>query len=1479
MNKYELFLKQKNYNNEILKTSKLRKVVVDEEKNIWYFTIELDDFVDADLLFTFTKTIKDYFKHPNINFIDVRFIHLNDKNFEKYALNYFERSLRYIGEIKPSFLALENFEVTFENNQYLIHIDKSSLWIEEYIPEMALVFDDINIKPTIKVLIDEELETLNEKIDERVKTRTDRLKEIRQPKKEVVAERTFRKRSSAEVVPISKIPLDQLGLDKYLNENGTNFFIVEGEIFEINIRAIKNFHLLEMIIADELDAITIKSFIYQPRDLEFAEKLKPGQFIQAEGEAKFDTFSQDVTIITNKYSLIEGAKQETRKDRAKEKRVELHVHTKMSDLDGIADAKDYIERAIHYGHKAIAFTDHNGVYAFPDIYNATKGKDIKPIYGVELDVVNSDEFIVLSGYNEEASLSELTYVVFDIESTGLSATNDSIIEIGAVKIKKGEIIDRFQSFINPEVPLSEFIKNFTGITDEDLMDAKKIDEVLPEFINFIEDAILVAHNASFDINFIKEKAENYGYQVNNDYIDTLNLARYFYYDKIKRFNLKALSKHFKVELENHHRADEDAEATSQIWLKMIYDLKELNIKTNKELLESIKSEESYKHMFPYHVTVLAKNQDGYKDLFKIVSKALTDNYYDGPRTLKSTLDNNRKNILIGSACDKGEVFDTALNGRYEKLVEVIKYYDYIEVQPPSSYQHLIDKMENGYEIITGVITKIIKTAKSLDKIVVATGNAHYLDETDDFYRKIYVRAPITGGGLHPLFGVEDLPKQYYRTTNEMLEEFDFLEENLAKEIVVTNTNLINNQISHVKAFPDELYSLPDDAFVHIGVKSIKVETEKLVYEEARKLYGKNLHPIVKERIEKELDSIIGNKFAPIYYISHLLVKKSLEDGYLVGSRGSVGSSFIATLMNITEVNPLKPHYRCKNGDFTVFNLTNDEIYKYGISEEEKEFQKYFEGVQSGFDLPDQNCPNCNSPLIKDGHDIPFETFLGFKGDKVPDIDLNFSGDYQATAHSYIRELLGEDYSFRAGTISTVADRTAYGYVMNFLDENQIRVRKAQVNRIVNKIKGVKRSTGQHPGGIVVVPRDKTIYDITPIQYPANDTSSSWYTTHFDYHAFEDNLLKLDVLGHDDPTMIKFLMDEVKKNPDDFPFEKATDIPLADKNVLKMFSETNIIGVKEDDILSEVASYGIPEFGTPFTREMLNETKPDSFAGLVKISGLSHGTDVWLKNARDLINGGTEFKKIDFNDIIACRDDIMVQLTEMGLEPLKAFDIMEFVRKGRPSKDLKTWGSYVTEMEKHNVPKWYIWSASQIKYMFPKAHATAYVIMALRIAWFKLYSPLLFYSAFFSTRAVQFDYESMVIGNNAIKNKLRQLEEIPIYQRKVKDNDLIVTLGVALEMVKRGFKFLPVSIEKSEAKKFVIEDDGLRMPFVSVDGLGEQVALGIVEARNEREFSSVEDVLERTRINKTVNILLEEYGAYGKLKEKDEKIMQGLFANL
>lgn len=1479
MNSFQEFLESKNYTNAILKNAILKDVIVTSKDELVIY-IQLSEYIDARLLFTFTKELKAYYHNDHFSKIDIKFLHINKDNFSEVALNYFENTIFYLSDTISQIISFKEYQITFENNTYLVHIDKDSKWISEYFEIIKNTLKDIDIYPEVKYVVDEEIKPVSERVEQQVESKVERLKELKPVAPPVVEKKKINYINKPIEIALADIPVDQFSLHKYQNENGKNNFQVKGEVFSIEVRPIKDFYLVEMIIADSKDAVTVKSWVRKQSDLDFIKSIKKGDLVEVVGEASYDTFAKDIVITTKDIAVIKGSTKNIKKDKAKVKRVELHLHTKMSDMDGIGDVNDYVKRAIEYGHKAIAFTDHNGVYAFPDIYSAIKGKDIKPIYGVEFDLVDHNKFVVIANVKAEKDLVDDTYVVFDLETTGLSVIYDDIIEIGAVKIKGGQVIDKYQSFINPNRRLSEFIKNLTNITDEDLVNARMIDEVLPEFIEFIEDATLVAHNAAFDMKFITENAKKLNFEINNSYVDTLNLARYFYNDKIKTFNLKSLSRYFKVELENHHRADEDANATSKVWLKMLYELRDLGIKSNYDLENAISKEETFKHLFANHATVLVKNQAGYKDLFKLVSYALTKNFYNGPRTIKEELQMHRENLLIGSACSRGEVFDLALNNSEEELIEAIKFYDYIEVQPPSAYSHVMERIdENAYEIVTGTILKIINIAKRLDKTVVATGNVHYLDEDDDVYRKIFVRTPLVGGGIHPLIGAKEMPKQYFRTTDEMLNEFAFLPKDLAYEIVVTNTNKINDEIEYVQAFSKELYSLPNDAFAHIGISDVSEETKRLVYEALEKQYGSQPHQLIKERVEKELKSIIGNKFASIYYISYLLVKKSMEDGYIVGSRGSVGSSLVATLLGITEVNPLKPHYYCKNGHFTAFELSNDEVYQYGMGEHEKNFQSHFKGIQSGYDLKDEVCPVCGDKLAKDGHDIPFETFLGFKGDKVPDIDLNFSGEYQAIAHEYVRELIGSDHSYRAGTISKVADRVAYGYVKGYLDDNNLHFRNAKVNVIIDKILGVKRSTGQHPGGIVVVPKDKSIYDVTPIQYPANDTTSPWYTTHFDYKSFEDNLLKLDVLGHDDPTVVKFIMDKVLENPNKYPFNDAHDIPLSDPNVLKMFSETNIINVKEEDIMSTVASLGIPEFGTPFTREMLSDIKPTSFSSLVKISGLSHGTDVWLGNSRDLIMGETEFKKVDFNDIIACRDDILVQLLSMGLKEADAFEIMEFVRKGKPSRDPVKWNDYVDLMEKYDVPDWYIWSASKIKYMFPKAHAVAYVIMALRIAWFKYYDPLLFYSAFFSKKSGQFDYEVMIAGTNAIRNKVRQLEELKPFERKQKDNDLLVTLGVALEMTLRGFTFLPVDINKSKASEFVIEETGLRMPFVTIEGLGEQAALRIVEERETKEFTSIKDVVDRTRINKNVLEFLKDYGSFGKLPEADKKITEGLFADL
>ncbi|PKK96822.1 MAG: PolC-type DNA polymerase III, partial [Tenericutes bacterium HGW-Tenericutes-3] len=1433
------------FSSTIINHSVLTNLEVNEKKKTWTFHILLDDVIESETLISFIQNIKSYFYVPKILTEVKVYLYYNSLNsFDQFAMSYFDYAIIQLSKEKASSIVLKNFKARYEKNEFIISIDKDSTYLKQYIKDIQSIFKGFGFENKVKLEVSDNLTPTSQMIKTSITEQGKVLEQKQDYAKQAIKQVTkkgFTKKSSPKAVSIKEIPLDLYRLDQYKNEKGDVNFLIEGTISKLEIRKLTNTSLLSFVLGDDNDAIYVKEFLKSTRDFTIAESLNEGDFIQVAGYAQFDTYQKDVVIFAKSINFIQQSKKEGRIDKAKEKRIEFHTHTKMSNMDAVTDVSEYINQAIKWGHEAIAFTDHNGLYAYPDIYKETKGKDIKPIYGVELDFVDETNFHITSKTTQEFLLKDAKYIVFDIETTGLSSTRDKIIEIGAVKIEAGTVSEKYQTFVNPLEPLSTFTTELTDITDDMLKTAPTIEQVLPDFLKFIEGGVLVAHNASFDVGFIKEKAKDQGLEFDDSlFIDTLNLARYFYNEQLKRFNLKALAKLFKVKQEQHHRAEDDAFVTAQIWLSMLNDLFKMNIKQFHEINQAIDEKESWKHIRPIHINVLTQTQIGYKNLFRVMSDALTDHFYKGPRTLKSVLSKYREGLLVGSGCANGEVFEAALNQSDQELIEAMSYYDYIEVQPPLAYKHLREGLgQFADETIEAVLSKIVRFAKEQNKIIIASGDVHYLEKKDVLYREIYIRTPLVGGGIHELSKYNEMPEQYLLTTDEMLKSMAFLGEDLAYEIVVKNTQYLNSLIEKIQAFPKQLYSLPDDAFKDIlGIESISSEMRRLVYDKMQAIYGVDPHEMVRERVTRELKNIIENEFAPNYYISHLLVKKSLDDGYLVGSRGSVGSSLVATLLDITEVNPLRPHYRCPNGDFTVFHLSDEEILHYGITPEQKAFQPFLKGIQAGYDLPSKQCPICGASLTKDGHDIPFETFLGFDGDKVPDIDLNFSGDYQSVAHTYVRELIGEDHTFRAGTISTVAEKNAYGYVKGYLEDKHLEARSAQIERLAKKIEGVKRSTGQHPGGIVVVPKSKTIYDVTPIQYPADDVNSEWKTTHFDYHSFESNLLKLDILGHDDPTMIKFLMDYVLEHPKEFPFSKAQDIPLDDPKIYELFSGTKVIGVESHEIMSEVASYAIPEFGTSFTRQMLQDTKPTTFAGLVKISGLSHGTDVWLKNAQTLINGHADYGKIPFNDIIACRDDIMVQLSELGLQPLKAFEIMEFVRKGKPSKDKAKWLDYEQEMRKNNVPEWYIWSASQIKYMFPKAHATAYVIMAMRIAWFKVYKPLLFYAGFFSKRAVQFDYEVMVAGANAIRNRLVSINEQ--FNLKVKDENLQVTLSVALEMTKRGFKFLPIDINKSAATTFIMEEKGLRMPFSSIDGLGESVAYDIIQKRTERPFDSRDD---------------------------------------
>ncbi len=1481
--KFSLFLKQSECcQSDTLKSARLDQVLVDLKAQTWHFKIALKDIVEAEMLIRFVETLKSYFYRPSVlKDIDVSITYDNPVDLAKHARPYWNHVLMMLMEDKERYALLKNFDVSYKEGTYTVTVDGESAFVEDLFEGITNAFQRLGFKIGIILDIKKDLVTVSDmiqaSIDEQNKTQVARKEVIKQVQK-IEKKKAVFKKSSAQAVAISEIPVDQYGIDKYKNEKHDTEFLIEGTVIKTEIRSLTNTDMLTFVVGDDHDAITVKQFLNNAQAKAFAEGLAAGHRVQVAGSASYDTYQKDVVLMAKSIAFLAVNKKQERLDKAKEKRVELHLHTKMSNMDGVTSVSDYIDQAIKWGHEAIAFTDHNGLYAYPEIHHATHGKPIKPIYGVELDFVDDHAFEIAFKAPTDRPLKQARYVVFDIETTGLSATRDKIIEIGAVMIEGNAVVKTYQTFVNPLEEISEQITSLTGITYEMVQDAPTIDSVLPEFLSFAKDAILVAQNATFDIGFIKENARVLTLPFENHHvIDTMNLAKYFYGDQLKRFNLKVLANFFKVKLEQHHRADQDANATAQIFLIMLAELQQKGIRTYVEINNAIDKTQAWKHIKPHHVNVLVKNQIGYKNLFKVISDALTDHFHKGPRTLKSVLDQHREGLLVSSGCVNGDVFEAALNKDDDTLRKAIDYYDIIEVQPPEAYLHLHEELgQFAAETIEAIIFKIIKMAKQAQKIVIASGDVHYLEKKDVLYREIYIRTPLVGGGLHDLKKYKTMPEQYFLTTDEMLRRMSFLGEDLAHEIVVTNTQKINRQIDRIRAFPKELYSLPDDAFKEtLGIESITDEVKRLVYENLGHFYGPEPHPYVLERVTRELKNIIENNFAPIYYMSHLLVKKSLDDGYLVGSRGSVGSSLVATLMTITEVNPLRPHYRCPNGDFQAFHLSDEEIRMYGISPEQKAFQDVLKDAQAGYDLPDRMCPICQHKLIKDGHDIPFETFLGFDGDKVPDIDLNFSGDYQSKAHAYVRELLGEDHTFRAGTIQTVAERNAFGYVKGFLEDRNLNLRKAQLERLAAKIEGVKRSSGQHPGGIVVVPKSKTIFDVTPIQYPADDTTSDWKTTHFDYHSFESNLLKLDILGHDDPTMIKYLMDYVTSHPNEFPFDKAQDIPMDDPDVYKLFSGTKVIGLEPSDIMSDIASYAIPEFNTSFTRQMLSDIKPSTFAGLVKVSGLSHGTDVWLKNVKTLIVGHPDYGKVPLDQMFACRDDIMVQLMHRGMEPLKAFEIMEFIRKGKPSKDPAKWVTYEAEMRKNNVPDWYIWSAGRIKYLFPKAHATAYVIMAVRIAWFKIHQPLLFYSAFFSKRASQFDHQTMTAGANAIRNKLVDLSQV--FNRKVKDESLMVTLGVALEMTKRGFKFLPVDIEQSEATTFKMEEGGLRMPFASIEGLGGAVAEDIVTQRAEKPFSSLDDIKNRTRINKTLFEKMEDFGAFKNIKSENNVIDDGLFA--
>ncbi|UOE92805.1 PolC-type DNA polymerase III [Alkalihalobacillus sp. LMS39] len=1190
---------------------------------------------------------------------------------------------------------------------------------------------------------------------------------------------------------------------------------VQGFIFDCETRELRSGRvLLTFKITDYSSSILVKLFSRDKEDIPLLQAVKKGMWVKVRGGVQNDTFVRDLVMIANDINQITP---EVRKDEAEEKRVELHLHSTMSQMDAIASVGKYVEQAGKWGHKAIAITDHAVVQAFPEAYSASKKTGVKVLYGLEANIV--DDGVPIAYNISDRVLMDETYIVFDVETTGLSAVYNKIIELAAVKIHNGEIIDRFESFADPHEPLSQTIIELTGITDDLVQGAPEIEDVLKKFHDFIGDATLVAHNASFDMGFLNVGFRNIGVgDATNPVIDTLELGR-FLYPELKNHRLNTLCKKFDIELVSHHRAIYDAEATGYLLWKMVKDANERGVINHNQLNDNM-GKGDFQRQRPSHCIVLAQTQEGLKNLYKLVSLSHLEYFFRTPRIPRSLLQKYRKGLIIGSGCDKGEVFEGMMQKSPEEVEEIAKFYDYLEIQPASNYRHLMEReLVRDEKHIEQILYNIVKLGDKLNKPIVATGNVHYLEPKDKIYRKILIASQ---GGANPL-NKQTLPDVHFRTTTEMLECFSFLGGTKAKEVVITNPNAIADQIDTIHPIPDDLYTPK--------IEGADDEIRQMSYNMARSIYGEQLPEIVEARLEKELKSIIGHGFAVIYLISQKLVKKSLIDGYLVGSRGSVGSSFVATMTEITEVNPLPPHYVCPNCHHSYF--FNDG------------------SVGSGYDLPDKDCPECGTAYVKDGQDIPFETFLGFKGDKVPDIDLNFSGEYQPRAHNYTKELFGEEYVYRAGTIGTVADKTAFGYVKGYQNDHGLHIRSAEVDRLASGFTGVKRTTGQHPGGIIVVPDYMDIHDFCPIQFPADDKNSEWKTTHFDFHSIHDNLLKLDILGHDDPTVIRMLQDLSGIDP--------KTIPTDDKEVMKIFSGPDVLGVTEEQIMCKTGTLGIPEFGTRFVRQMLEETKPSTFSELVQISGLSHGTDVWLNNANELIYDGT----CELKDVIGCRDDIMVYLIYKGLEPSLAFKIMEFVRKGKGLQE-----EWIEEMKKHDVPDWYIGSCMKIKYMFPKAHAAAYVLMAVRIAYFKVHFPLLYYAAYFTVRADDFDLDTMIKGSSSIRTKIEEINQKGL-DASPKEKNLLTVLELSLEMIERGYSFEKVDLYESKASEFIIKGNTLIPPFNAITGVGTNAAINIVKARGQQEFLSKEDLQQRSKLTKTVLENLDQHGCLGDLPESNQ----------
>ena len=1498
MDKLKLLLDQiKIKDQEHFEGGKLEKIVCNKAKDKYVFCLELSKPLPLQEYKELNKKLKERFQ--NVKSVKTK-IKTNKLEIEKLK-EYYKHYMENYSKEAPLLKMFLNVQINLDEENLLISLTNKAEEMKFNSIKETLEKDLNNSGFNVNIIT---------KIDE--EKAQELMEEIEKEKKIIPA---IKEKKESPFIMGKEITDEKtpINLIQYEMDNVT----VEAKIFGIDLfeSSKSNFKIITLKITDSTDSIYCKIFTKDEEEFnQYKKALKEGKYYIIRGYTKNDKYSNELVLNARDINISEK-KDEERKDTAERKRVELHAHTKMSQMDGVADEEKLVKTAMNFGHKAIAITDHNGCQAFPHVFNLVtkynKGKEekdkFKALYGTELTLIDDSVDIVLRP--KETKLLDTTYVVFDLETTGFNAGGaDSIIEIGAVKINNGEIIDRFDELINPGRKLPQKIIELTNITDEMLEGKDNEENTVKKFKEWVGDLPMVAHNAKFDVSFIVMAHNKYNLgEFTNTVIDTLELSRALD-TGYSRHSLSALVKRYDVPWDEtaHHRGDYDAEGTALVFHKMLKKLVSRNFETIKDLDKLVSKDEIHKYGTSYHVNIIAKNKKGLKNLFKIISLANTKYLYKTPRILRSEIDNHREGLLIGSGCYESEIFRLARSKTDEELSNLINFYDYIEVQPPEVYDHLLQlgDFANKAELLEH-IKKIIRVTKESGKLIVATGDVHQINPEDKVYREIIVNQKVPGGGRHPLAkkDIKQIPSQYLKTTDEMLESFSFLPKELAEEIVIDNPNKIADQVDIIEVIIDT-GGIPFAP----KIPNCTETTTDMVYEKAEGIYGcplpynieerlaselygdepfntiKNITPkenlneeeyqakihkklnevmksykegvidlfkeenpnITEEEIKNKMTGIIGANFDVIYLIAQKLVKKSNDDGYLVGSRGSVGSSLVATMMGITEVNALPPHYVCPNCKHSIFELNGKSLgADYG----------------SGYDLPDMNCPKCGSKMNKEGQDMPFATFLGFHADKVPDIDLNFSDLNQAAAHEYTKVLFGVDNVYRAGTIGTVAEKTAFGYVKGYCEDKGISMRTAEVERLAKGCTGVKRTTGQHPGGIVVIPGYMDVFDFTPFQYPADDVTSAWRTTHFDYHAIDQDVLKLDILGHSGPTKLRLIQN--------ITGDDVTKVPLDDKETMGIFLSPKPLGVTKEQIMNDTGTLGIPEFGTPFTLQMVKETKPKTFAELVKISGLSHGTDVWNGNAKELIDKGI----VPFSEVIGCRDDIMVYLMYHGVEPIKAFKIMEFVRKGKASKEPEQWAEYVEVLKQADIEPWFIESCRKIKYMFPKAHAVAYVINAFRLAYYKVHKPAVYYAAQFSAEYDDFDIESMIKGYESVKQRIIEINEKG-FDATNKESSILECLKVALEALARNIKFKPIDLYKSHYHDFVIDDDGnLIPPFRAIDGLGEVVAKNIVEEREKREFISIEDLQKRAKLSST---LIEKLRSMGILDGMDESSQLTLF---